>query len=162
MNYSRIAFGMTILALLLLVSSAGAAPIGYNVTVTSGQNTVIISSYSLFGSIPRGGTGDLTPSVVLYNTGDAPAKVEARFEYGVNSTFGLVSDYGLESAHVLPASNFQLGPPGALISLNEDGTNVQVATAPFGNTTLDARLSVPASQPADTYVGFVILTFSNA
>jgi hypothetical protein len=166
MNYTRTAFGIIMVALLLLAGSACAAQttdtIGYNVTVTSGQNTVIQSSSSFFGLISRGGTGDITPSVVLSNTGDASAKVEARFADSLGTTFGLIADFGLPSATVLPASNFQLGTPGALVSLNDDGSDVQVATAPVGITNLDARLSVPTMQPTGAYVGFVILTFSNA
>jgi hypothetical protein len=117
---------------------------------------VIQSSSGAFGSIARGGSSSITSSVVLSNIGDGSAKVEARFADSVSPTFGLIS-----GTNVLPASNFQLGPTGSLVSLNNDGTNVQVATAAVGITNLDARLSVPTLQPAGAYTGSVILTFSN-
>ncbi len=62
---------------------------------------------------------------------------------------------------MLPASNLELGPTGTLIALSDDGTDVQVATALVGITNLDAKLTVPATQPPGAYAGSVILTFSN-
>jgi hypothetical protein len=125
--------------------------------VTGGQNTVIQSSSGAFGSLSQGGVGSITDSVVLSNTGSGSAKVEARFEDSTGSLFGLIS-----GSNVLPASDFQLGPTGSLVSLKIDGTDVEVATAPVGTTHLNARLSIPSLQPYGSYAGRVILTFSNA
>jgi len=140
----------------MVTSDQGA--IGYSTTVTSGQNTVIQSSDGAFGTILRGGSKTRSPSVVLNNLGDTPARVDARFADSVSGYFGLIS-----GPNVLFASNFAMGPSGgSLIALMDDGTDVQVATAGVGTTYLDARLSVPADQPPGAYSGNAILTFSNA
>ncbi len=131
--------------------------VGYTATVLCGQNTVIQASDGAFGSILRGQSKTISPSVVLNNTGCNPAKVEARFADSIGGIFGLVSGPDILAAH-----NFQLGPTGSIVALNDDGSDVQVATAPVGHTLLDARLSVPATQQPGAYAGSVILTFSNA
>lgn len=47
-----------------------------------------------------------------------------------------------------------------LVRLNNEDTDVQVATAPpAGITDLDAKLTVPATQSPGAYSGNVILTF---
>ena len=144
----------------LKYASATLAPpntIGYSATVTGGQNTVIQSSNGAFCSIPPGSSATISPSVVLNNTGDAAAKVEARFTTNVSGLFGMLS-----GSNVLNASKFEIGPTGSLVALNDDGIDVQVATAPVGITNLDAKLSVPALQAPGEYSGTVILMFSNA
>jgi hypothetical protein len=132
--------------------------IGYTATVTGGQNTVIQSTDGTFGTILRGTSKTLSPSVVLNNLGDTDARVDARFADSVGGSYGLVS-----GTNVLLADNFAMGPTGgSLATFMDDGSNVQVATATAGTTTsLDARLSVPAYQPPGSYTGNVILTFSN-
>jgi hypothetical protein len=131
--------------------------IQYSATVTGGQNTVIQSSDGAFGTILRGSSKTLSPSVILNNLGDTPARVDARFADSIGGFFGLIS-----GSNVLFASNFAMGPSGgSLVALMDDGTDVQVATAAMGTTDLDARLSVPADQLPGAYSGNVILTFSN-
>jgi predicted Rdx family selenoprotein len=132
--------------------------VGYSATVTGGQNTFIQSSDGAFGSVPRGGSATISPSVVLNNTGDAAATVEARFADDIGGLFGLIS-----GTNVLAASNFEMGPTGgSLVALSDSGADVEVATAPGGITTdLDAKLSVPSDQPPGDYAGTVILMFSN-
>jgi cysteine-rich repeat protein len=137
--------------------SVCAPGVGYAATVLGVQNTVIQSSNGAFGPIYQGGFGIITSSVVLSNTGGAPAKVEARF---ATST---IVGYGLRSSKsMLLASNFEMGPTGTLVALHNDGTNVPVATVPVGTLNLDAKLTVPSDQAPGTYDGNVILTFSNA
>ena len=140
------------------VSSNGTtASLTYSATVTSGQNTIIESSNSLFGPISRGKSKTLNDSVVLNNTGIISAKVEARFIDNIAGAFGLVSDSG----DLLNATNFALGVSGAFVQLNNNGGNVQVTNVPPGITGLDARLSIPSDQSLGDYSGTVILTFSD-
>lgn len=156
MTKHGLVLGIALLTLVFLVSSACAETVSYTATVTSGQNTVIQSSNGAFGTILRGSSATISPSVVLSNTGDAPARVEARFTDSIGTTFGLIS-----GANMLPASNFQLGPTGSLVALMDAGTDVQVVTVPVGTLNLDAKLTVPAGQAPGAYSGNVILTFSN-
>lgn len=133
----------------------GGNSIGYSALVATGQNTFVQSSNGTFGILLKGQTKTINNSVVLNNTGDISARVQARFNDSIAGVFGLIS-----GANVLNASNFALGIPGALVLLNNTGADVQVATAP-GVTALDARLSVPSEQVAGDYNGTVILTFSD-
>ena len=146
------------LACLLLAGSAGAATVGYSANVTCSQNTVIDFANGNFGTILQGGSAVLMPSVVLNNTGCTPANVEARFDASYNSLFGLISG----NNDVLSAMNFYLGTTDPLPFLDETGNDVPVATAPVGFSTLNATLSVPATQAPGNYAGNVILTFSDA
>lgn len=130
--------------------------IGYSALVATGQNTYVQASNGSFGLLLKGQSKTINNSVILNNTGDISAKVEARFGDNIGGVFGLVS-----GANVLNASNFALGVPSALISLNNSGADVQVAVAPPGATVLDARLGVPSDAVAGDYSGMVILTFSN-
>lgn len=82
--------------------------------------------------------------------------MEAQFADAISGLFGLIS-----RSNVLNASNFDMGPTGSLVALNDTGANEGVATAPVGITNLDAKLSVPALQILGDYTGTVILTFSN-
>lgn len=131
--------------------------IGYSALVATGQNTYIQSSNGSFGLLLKGQTKTINNSVILNNTGDISAKVEARFNDSIAGVFGLVS-----GANVLNATNFALGILGALVPLSSLGTDIQVAVAPPGVTALDARLGVPSDAVAGDYSGTVILTFSNS
>ena len=130
--------------------------IGYSALVATGQNTFMQSSNGNFGLILKGETKTLNNSVILNNTGDISAKVEARFNDSISGVFGLIS-----GANLLNATNFALGQSGSLVSLDNTGVDVQIATAPSGVTALDARLDVPSEQVAGDYSGTVVLTFSN-
>ncbi len=121
-----------------------------------GQNTVVQSTNSTFGTLLKGQAKTINYSIILSNTGDIPARVEAHFSNSVGGVFGLIS-----GANILGAANFSLGLPGALVPLNNTGADVQVAVAPLGVTVLEARLDVPAGQNAGGYSGIVVLTFSN-
>lgn len=135
-----------------------AAPIiGYSALVATGQNTFVQSSNGTFGLLLKGQTKTINNSVILNNTGDISAKVEARFNDSRAGVFGLIS-----VANVLNATNFALGLPSALMPLNNSGADVQRAVAPPGVTALDARLGVPSDQITGDYSGTVILTFSNS
>lgn len=139
-----------------------AADVGYNATVASGQNTFIVSSNGNFGTILVGQSKIINNSVVLNNTGDVNATVDARFKDNISGIFGLAS-----GGFVLNASNFAMRETTENMTpwtpLSDSGTDVRVATAsPFGAiTVLDARLYVPPTQPAGAYNGTVILTFGN-
>ncbi|VVB87098.1 Cell surface glycoprotein [uncultured archaeon] len=130
--------------------------IGYSATVATGQNTYVQSSDGSFGLLLKGQSKIINNSVILNNTGDISAKVEAHFNDSIGGVFGLVS-----GANVLNATNFALGIPGVLVPQDNGGTDVQVAVAPPGVTALDARLGVPNEQAAGDYSGTVVLTFSN-
>jgi parallel beta-helix repeat protein len=130
--------------------------IGYSATVATGQNTFVQSSNGSFGLLLKGQTKTINNSVILNNTGDISARVEARFNDSIAGVFGLVS-----GANVFNATNFALGLPSVLVPLNNSGADVQVAVAPPGVTALDARLGVPNEQAAGDYSGTVVLTFSN-
>ncbi|VVB84820.1 Uncharacterised protein [uncultured archaeon] len=145
---------------LIKVSADTGAPqgnIGYSALVATGQNTYIQSSNGSFGLLLKGQTKTINNSVILNNTGDLSAKVEARFNDSIGGVYGLIS-----GANVLNATNFALGFPSALVSLDNNGSDVQVAVAPPGVTALNARLGVPNEQVAGDYGGTVILTFSNS
>lgn len=131
--------------------------IGYSALVATGQNTYVQSSNGSFGLLLKGQIKTINNSVILNNTGDLAAIVEARFNDSIGGVYGLVS-----GANVLNATNFAFGLPSALMPLNTSGANVQVAVAPPGVTALDARLAVPNEQVAGDYSGTVILTFSNS
>jgi hypothetical protein len=130
--------------------------IGYSALVATGQNTYVQSSNGTFGLLLKGQSKTINNSVILNNTGDISAKVDARFNDSRGGVFGLVS-----GANVLNATNFALGLPSTLVPLNNTGADVQVAVAPPGVTALDARLGVPSEQVAGDYSGTVVLTFSN-
>jgi len=130
--------------------------IGYSALVATGQNTFVQSSNGSFGLLLKGQTKTLNNSVILNNTGDISAKVDARFNDSIGGVFGLVS-----GANMLNAGNFALGLPSSLTPLSSLGADVQVAVAPPGVTALDARLGVPNEQAAGDYSGTVVLTFSN-
>ena len=130
--------------------------IGYSAFVATGQNTYVQSSYGTFGLLLKGQTKTLENSVVLNNTGDISAKVEARFNDNISGVFGLIS-----GANLLNATNFALGQSGSLVPLDNNGADVQVGVVPSGVTALDARLGVPGEQVAGDYSGTVVLTFSN-
>lgn len=132
--------------------------ISYSALVTTGQNTYVEASNGSFGLLLKGQTKTINNSVVLNNTGDIPAKVEARFNdsNSIGGVYGLISGF-----NVLNASSFALGIPGALVPLSSSGFDVQVTIAPPGVTMMDARLSVPSDQPSGDYSGTVVLTFSN-
>lgn len=131
--------------------------IGYSALVATGQNTFVQSTNGSFGLLLKGQTKIITSSVVLNNTGDISAKVEARFNDSRGGVFGLVS-----GANVLNASNFALGLPSVIVPLSSSGADVQIAVAPPGVTAMDARLGVPVNAVAGDYSGTVILTFSNS
>jgi parallel beta-helix repeat protein len=133
-----------------------ATSIGYSALVATGQNTFVQSSNGSFGLLLKGQSKTLNNSVILNNTGDLPANVEARFNDSIGGVFGLVS-----GVNVLNATNFALGIPSALVPLSSLGADVQVVVAPPGMTALDARLAVPNEQAAGDYQGTVVLTFSN-
>ncbi len=134
--------------------------IGYSATVATGQNTFIQSSNGAFGTILTGTSKVINSSVVLNNTGDLSASVDARFTDDIGGIFGLIS-----GANVLAASNFELRKDTALTwtALNSSGTDVYVTSAPPSGalTVLDARLTVPEGQPGGAYSGTVVLTFGN-
>jgi hypothetical protein len=130
--------------------------IGYSATIATGQNTFVQASNGTFGLLLKGQSKTINNSVILNNTGDISAKIEARFNDSISGVFGLVS-----GANVLNATNFALGLPSSLVILNSSGADVQVAVAPPGVTALDARLGVPNEQAAGDYSGTVVLTFSN-
>ena len=130
--------------------------IGYSATVATGQNTFMQSSNGNFGLLLKGQTKTLNNSVILNNTGDISARVEARFNDSISGVFGLIS-----GANLLNATNFALGQSGSLVSLDSNGADVQIATVSQGVTALDARLGVPSEQMAGDYSGTVVLTFSN-
>jgi hypothetical protein len=131
--------------------------VSYSALVATGQNTYVQSSNGTFGLLLKGQSKTINNSVLLNNTGDISAKVEARFNDSIGGVFGLVS-----GANVLNATNFALGLPSSLVLLNSSGADVQVAVAPPGVTALDARLGVPNEQAAGDYTGTVVLTFSNS
>ncbi len=141
----------------LSAQSYQGSSIGYSALVATGQNTYVQSSNGTFGLLLRGQTKTLNNSVILNNTGDISARVEARFNDSIGGVYGLVS-----STNVLNATNFALGLPSSLVPLNNSGADVQVAVAPPGVTAMDARLGVPADAVAGDYSGTVILTFSNS
>ena len=130
--------------------------IGYSALVATGQNTFVESSSGSFGLLLKGETETISNSVVLNNTGDLSAKVEARFNDSISGVFGLIS-----GANVLNATNFALGQSGSLVPLDNNGADLQIVVAPLGVTALDARLGVPSEQMAGDYSGTVVLTFSN-
>lgn len=121
----------------------------------SGQNTYVQFTNGSFGIILKGQTRNITSSLILNNTGDMPAKVEARFSSNVSGVFGMVN-----GTNVLNASNLALGN-STLVPLSNSGAEVQVGVASPGLTALTARLSVPVEQTAGEYSGTVILIFSN-
>ncbi|MCZ7383105.1 MAG: right-handed parallel beta-helix repeat-containing protein [Candidatus Methanoperedens sp.] len=130
--------------------------VGYSALVATGQNTYVQSTNGTFGLLLKGQSKIINNSVVLNNTGDIAAKVEARFNDSISGDYGLVSGINL-----LNATNFALGIPSALMPLSNLGTDVQVAVAPPGVTALDARLGVPSDAVEGDYSGTVVLTFSN-
>jgi YVTN family beta-propeller protein len=131
--------------------------LGYSATVTAAQNTVITASNGAFGSVSQGGATTISNTVTLANAGGEQANVEASFTTSSSGIFGLV--YGTS---VIPASNVALGPTGSLVSLDNGGNPVQVATVPAtGNANLDAKLVIPSTQAPGSYTGNITLTFSN-
>ena len=130
--------------------------IGYSAMIATGQNTFVESSSGSFGSLLKGETKTISNSVVLNNTGDLSAFVEARFNDSISGVFGLIN-----GSNLLNATNFALGTSGSLIPMDYNGVDVQVTIAPPGVTALDARLGVPSEQVAGDYSGTVVLTFSN-
>jgi len=144
------------LPLAVYTAQAPTNSIGYSAIVATGQNTFVQSSNGTFGLLLKGQTKTINDSVLLNNTGDISARVEARFNDSIGGVFGLIS-----GANILNASNFALGLPSSLVPLSSFGADVQVAVAPPGVTALDARLGVPNEQAAGDYSGTVILTFSN-
>ena len=150
---------MFVIAIALFTLPSYAADVGYNATVASGQNTYIVSADGNFGTILVGESKVINGSIVLNNTGDVNATVDARFSDNMFGVYGLVS-----GSNLLSASNFSLmeSPFGGWTSLNNSGADIRVATTPASGTTiLDARLSVPPSQAGGSYSGTVILTFGN-
>ncbi len=153
-----------VMVMTALVLPSFAANVGYNATVLSGQNTFVVSSNGNFGTIVVGSYKIINNSVVLNNTGDVNATVDARFNDSAGGVYGLVS-----GGFVLNASNFQLAKTienitvENLTALSDSGTDVRITIAQaFGAITrLAARLSVPSGQPGGAYNGTVVLTFGN-
>ncbi len=133
--------------------------IGYSATVLGGQNTFIQSSNGAFGTILAGQSGTISPSVVLNNTGTVNATVDAKFADSQGGIYGLIS-----GSNVLPGTQFSLKKTAdpAWIPLAATDTDTRVGIAPYGRETMfDAMLNAPATQPAGTYSGTVVLTFAN-
>ncbi|MFQ6054376.1 MAG: hypothetical protein ACE5J9_00740 [Methanosarcinales archaeon] len=131
--------------------------VDYSATVRTGQSTSVTASDGAFGEILQNTAKTITDSVNLSNSGDWDANVEAKFTTNVSSIYGLVN-----GTNIIGGGNFTLGPTGSLVSLNNDGTDVQVATVNASeDKNLDAKLTVPSGQTAAIYNGTVLLTFSN-
>lgn len=155
--------GVVLLALIAI--AVGAMPsfadnVGYNATVAGGQNTFVVASNGSFGTILVGQSKIINNSVILNNTGDVNATVDAKFNDSRGGIYGLVND-----GFVLNASYFELTVENTATwtPLNKSGANVRVAIArAFGVLTyLGAKLTVPQGQPAGAYNGTVVLTFGN-
>ena len=150
------------------VSMVGAisVPLPYVVVVADGPDvSVVIGTGGVdFGSLPRGGSTTLSDSLVLTNTGDTMAKVEAGFTTSVGTLYGLVNG---DSSRVLPASNLELGTTGKEVALADTGVDVDLGVfnnvpASGGVINYNAIQAIPEGQPADTYAGLIELTISTA
>lgn len=152
---------MFVIAIALLTLPSYADNVGYDATVVSGQNTFIQTSNGNFGTILVGESKTITGSVTLNNTGDVNATVDAKFSTNVSSVYGLV-----DGSNVLNATNFALNETSVTrtwTDLNNTGADVRIGKALPNSvlTVLDAKLLVPAAQPAGAYSGTVVLTFGN-
>ena len=128
------------------------------VTVTLGSGGVD------FTALQKGESNTLSASLVLTNTGNATAKVEARVIPDVGEVHGLVNS-AMDA--VIPASNLELGTTSNEVALDDDGVNVDLGVPNYvpsrgGVKSYNAILSIPTDQTADTYTGLVELTISNA
>jgi hypothetical protein len=131
--------------------------VGYTATVAIGQQTFVQSVNGAFGTILVGQNKTISNSIVLNNTGDVNATVDAKFTTNVSNFYGFVN-----SSNVIGASNFSLAnATSGWIPLLNAGTDVYITNAPFGTeTALAAKLIVPAV-PAGAYSGTVQMTFGN-
>ena len=150
------------------VSMVGAieVPAAFVVVVFEGvpEVTIAVGAGGVdFGSLQKGESKPLSNSLVLTNSGDATAKVEARFIPFVGVVHGLVNAGETE---VLPASNLELGTAGKEVALDDTGADVDLAEdnyVPAGEARdYNAKLSIPQLQSPDAYVGLVELTISAA
>lgn len=146
--------------LIKISGDVSASMLHYTATVTTTQqNTFIQDVNGSFGSIRVGQSRVISNSVILNNTGDANATVDARFINNLNETYGFIS-----GSNVLNATNFAFGAAstGSWTPLHNNGSNARVVTVPFGAIiALDARLDIPVTQPPGDYSGIVVLTFGN-
>ncbi len=150
------------------VSMVGAieVPLPFVVVVTAGPDvTVEIGDGSVdFAALEKGESSTLLDSLVLTNTGDATAKVEAKFIPFVGEVHGLVNVPATDK--VIPASNLELGTTGNEVALDDAGADVDLGAVNYvpanGAKNYNAKLTIPAGQSPDTYAGVIDLTISAA
>jgi hypothetical protein len=148
------------------VSMVGAfeVPMPFVVVVTAGPDvTVTLGTGGVdFGSLLIGHDIMLSDSLVLTNTGDADAKVEAKFIPAVEGVHGLVN---VASDEVIPASNLELGTTGNYVVLADNGDNVDLGEPNYvpaegGTKNYNAKLTIPGGQSPDVYAGLIDITIS--
>ena len=150
------------------VSMVGAVPVpapfvvvvtaaGPDVTVTIGTSGVD------FASLEKGETKTLLDSLVLTNTGDADAKVEATFTQNASGVYGLVTLPVMDK--VIPAINLELGTTGNEVALDDAGADKDLGVLNYvpaegGTKSYNAKLTIPDGQSPDTYTGLIAITIS--
>ncbi len=168
----KIAVGLAA-ALVVAIFAGGAVSVGafavpapFVVEVTIGPDvTVEIGGGGVdFGSIPRGESTKLSDSLVLTNTGDAIAKVEAKFIPDVDGVQGLVN---VAMDEVIPASNLELGTTDNKVALADNGDDVDLGESNYvpaegGTKSYNAKLTILGGQSPDAYMGLIDITISAA
>ena len=125
----------------------------------AGQNTVINFSSTNFLANKAGTDftdNIITDSIVLTNTGDADATVSVNFTSSYGGIFGMVN-----GTYIISASNFAFGST-VWNTLNDNGTTAILSDkVPAGyDTHYEARIRIPAGQPALDYAGIIEVLFS--
>jgi len=151
------------------VSMVGAiaVPLPYAVVVLEGvpEVTIAVGTGGVdFGALQKGESSTLSDSLVLTNTGDVIAKVEAKLIPSVGGVHGLVN---VAMDEVIPAINLELGTAGKEVALLDTGADMDLGEDNYvpaggGTKSYNAIQTIPAGQPADTYGGLVELTISAA
>jgi hypothetical protein len=166
----KIAVGLAA-ALVVAIFAAGAVSVGafavpapFVVEVTIGPDvTVTLGTGGVdFGSLLIGHDIMLSDSLVLTNTGDAIAKVEAKVIPDVAGVHGLVN---VATDKVIPASNLELGTTDNKVALADNGDDVDLGEPNYvpaegGTKSYNARLTIPGGQSPDAYTGLIDITIS--
>lgn len=165
--------GLSVFMILIMIGIAilpamasTATPDDFTVTITSSQNTALLTTDTGFTETLAGNTVEIADSFNLTNSGNVDCTVTATF-----TTFNtsLNTDNGLNgSTSYIPATSFSLnnteGAAPKWVSLSiiagVSMTTDNDVIADNAPDTWSAKIIVPAGQTAEVYTGTVELTFA--
>lgn len=156
-NKILVGLGIGLIAIaVLFVSTSVATTVNFNVTAEPKNEVSIEINNTTFGSIRETQSKTIVSSFTANNTGVTNASLNASF-----TTF-MGSDHGLtNSPYIIPASNFELGLPNALVPLSNTGTPVIIGNVTKETATgFDAKLTIPDGQEPIFYDGIIDIVIS--